>query len=146
MAKLNVYVPDDLKARMDGVSGDVNWSEVVRPALQAAVADEEHRRNRSMDTVIERLRASKQEALRDQETKGKKEGRRWAEDHASYDELRLISKIELGPREAADYLIEALDLSYEELAGKFGEGVTDEYLIAWIESVQEFFAEVEDKL
>jgi hypothetical protein len=52
----------------------------------------------------------------------------------------------LGPREAADYLIEALDLSYEELAEKFGEGVTDEYLIAWIESVQEFFAEVEDKL
>ena len=38
MARLSIYIPDDLKARMDGVGDTVNWSEVVRPAIQAAVA------------------------------------------------------------------------------------------------------------
>jgi hypothetical protein len=59
MAKLNLYVPDDLKARMDAVSDNVNWSEVARPAFQAAVANYEHRKGRNMTTAIERLRASK---------------------------------------------------------------------------------------
>ena len=37
MARVTLYVPDDLKAAMDGVDG-VNWSEIARPAFITAIA------------------------------------------------------------------------------------------------------------
>jgi hypothetical protein len=157
MAKLNLYVPDDLKARMDEVGDRVNWSEVARPALQSALAAEEHRRNANMTTAIERLRASKQETLQNEQANGKQAGREWAEKYASYDDLRRISKIEFAQGvdagriedEAMGCLTEALDWTDDDIAEQLGdEGVmvTNEYAAAWIEGVQEFFAEVKDQL
>jgi hypothetical protein len=121
MAKLNLYVPDDLKARMDAVSDNVNWSEVARPAFQAAVANYEHRKGRNMTTAIERLRASKQETVVSEEASGKAEGRRWAENYASYDDLRRVAKIT-----AAD--LEAEHGAYEALFATLGENVSDDEL------------------
>jgi hypothetical protein len=36
MARVSIYVPVDLKARMDRVRDATNWSEVVRPAILSA--------------------------------------------------------------------------------------------------------------
>ena len=90
MAKLNLYVPDDLKKRMDAVS-DVNWSDITRPALLSALATLEQHRSPDMSTTIERLRASKAESLKRDELEGQTHGREWAEQHADYDELRRLS-------------------------------------------------------
>jgi len=59
MARVNIYVPADLKARMDTVRRSTNWSEVVRPAILSAVASDEQRKGANMKTpdlnaVVER--------------------------------------------------------------------------------------------
>ena len=38
MPKVTVYVPDDLKARMDAVGESVNWSGEAQKAFQCALA------------------------------------------------------------------------------------------------------------
>ena len=78
MGKINLYLPDELKARMDAV-GDVNWSDIARPAFYSALATLEQRRNLNVDTTIERLRASKAESLKRDELEGQTHGRGWAE-------------------------------------------------------------------
>lgn len=37
MARISIYVPDDLKALMDAAGDTINWSEVARPAFEAAL-------------------------------------------------------------------------------------------------------------
>jgi hypothetical protein len=140
MARLSIYVTDELKARMDEVGNDVNWSEVVRPAIQAAITIHEHRRSPSMATAIERLRASKREAEKED---GKAAGREWAESKASYRELDSVSGILLDPEEWRDVKQHLLDV--------FGikstdEKPTEQYIASFLEGAQEFFDEVKDKL
>jgi hypothetical protein len=152
MARLSIYVTDELKARMDQVGDRVNWSEVVRPAIQAAVATYEYRRSPSMPTVIERLKASKQKAEQQDMTEGKRAGRTWAEQEASYPELRRVAKIS---DEAFGFetLKKAVDpdnnLSdqevWEEMFGKDSD-LSEEYIEAFIDGAQELFHEIADKL
>ena len=102
--------PDELKARMDAV-GDVNWSDIARPAFYSALATLEQRRNPDVNTTVERLRASKAESLKRDELEGQTHGREWAAQHADYDELRRLAEltdpvINAGPLEA---LIRAID-------------------------------------
>lgn len=157
MAKLNIYVPDDLKARMDEVGDKVNWSEVARPALRAAVANFEHRKDKTMTTAIERLRASKAQSAQRDEMEGKEHGREWAESAAAYDDLVRVSEIAYNaPPEHIDpryYITKALDPNQnlspgEALEHLFGEheGLSDKYLFAWVEGAREFFDEVRDQL
>jgi hypothetical protein len=44
-----------------------------------------------METAIERLRASKQESAQSDQLKGKEHGREWAENDATYDDLRRVA-------------------------------------------------------
>jgi hypothetical protein len=155
MAKLNIYVPDELKQRMDAV-GDINWSDVARPSFYAALATHEQRRNPSMENAIERLRASKEETIKQDELQGKRDGRHWAENSASYEELRRVAKIDLDDisddmvhvlRNAVDPRHEMMD---DEFRNIFGDPahieMSDEYVEAFIEGAQEFWDEVEHKL
>jgi hypothetical protein len=153
MARVNIYVPDNLKARMDGAGETINWSEVVRPVIQSAIADFEHRKDRNMSTAIARLRASKQEHVQSEQTFGKEAGRKWAEDRASYEDLVRLSSSELDEWEnPSDLLDDAVnpsdDLTAEEVI-EFTHGetqATKEYVAAFIEGAKEFFAEVRDKI
>lgn len=157
MARLSIYVTDELKARMDEVGDDVNWSEVVRPAIQSAIAIHQQRRSPSMTTAIERLRASKQEGEKRDIEGGRKDGRQWAEYHASYRALRHVAEIpHANIDEAAHWtnLKHALDPdddlpdSREFCAQFFGTEahVSGEYLNGFIEGAAEFFDEVKDKI
>jgi hypothetical protein len=149
MARLNIYVSDELKARMDEVGDDVNWSEVVRPAIHAAVANHEHRRSPSMNSAIERLRASKQEAVQEDTADGKRDGREWAEATAEYKELSRISKID---DSTLDNLWRAVDPNLDEseffkyVFGDIDEEPSEEYVEGFIEGAKEFFSEVRNKL
>lgn len=162
MARLSIYVPDELKGRMDAVGDAVNWSEVARPAFVSAVANHEHRKGRSVSTAIERLRASKAQHLNFLEGGGKAAGRRWAENFATYAELKAVAGIGLenqDPDEAGalSVLVDVLDpqrespdIFYETLgleADRQLSGVSlNRYASAFVEGAQEFFEEVEDQL
>jgi len=155
MAKLNIYVPDELKQRMDAV-GDINWSDVARPSFYAALATHEQRRNPSMQNAIERLRASKEETIKQDELQGKRDGRYWAENSASYEQLRRVAKIDIGllAGDALDVFRGAVDphhqLQDDEFKNIFGDPahieMSDEYVEAFIEGAQEFWEEVEHEL
>jgi hypothetical protein len=153
MARINIYVPDELKARMDSAGDTVNWSEVARPAIQAAVANFEHRKGQTMTTAIERLRASKAESAQASLSDGRAGGRQWAENHASYKELRRLMDHDLHQVDAESALRNAVDpkeeLDYHEFlhstVGADNE-YDDEYIEGFAKGAQEFFAEVYDKL
>jgi hypothetical protein len=88
MPKVNLYVPDDLKALMDDAGGDVNWSAIAQRAFREAISTHHIPRDRSnMGHVIERLRASKGRFEDRQLAAGKKAGTKWAEAQAEYFEL-----------------------------------------------------------
>jgi len=85
---------------------------------------------------------------------GMQDGREWAEQHASYEDLYRLSE-EGG--DDLDVLRKAVDPNDELSSAEFGEycfgdtvkksGVLhEEYVSAWIAGAREFFNEVRDKL
>lgn len=157
MARVNIYVTDELKARMDAVGDTVNWSEVVRPAIQAAVADREHRRTRTMDSAIERLRHSKQKYHWGETEDGYKAGWMWAENEAEYDDLVRISNIKPPPVTYPGWYWETLQRTLNRYSASeickvvFGileppENISDKYVAAFIEGARKFFEEVRHKI
>jgi len=158
LARVAIYVPDDLKRRMDDVGDGINWSDVARPAFLAALAIYHHRRGPNMTTTIERLRASKAQSSKRDELQGKADGRRWAENHAEYDELRRVAEINdtefQSGSDPIEVLYQAIDPDRELTVGEFREHcfgderatVSDEYVEAFIEGAQELFSEIADQL
>lgn len=91
MARMNISLPDPLKAHMDTVASEVNWSQVATEAFEVklgALAVE--RAKHDMQAVIDRLRASK----RSQETQEFQDGHRagvaWAKEKAPYKALKNL--------------------------------------------------------
>src|SRR5271155_4584492 len=79
MPKVNLYVPEDLKARMDDTGEAVNWSAVAQRAFREAISTHQIQQGRSdMEHVIERLRASKERYEDRQLAAGKEAGSKWA--------------------------------------------------------------------
>lgn len=157
MARVSIYVSDDLKSRMAEVGDALNWSDIARPAFEAAIATFNHQRGRNMETVIERLRASKAQYTHHAEGHGKAAGRQWGSDKASFFELRAISELDLGVltdnlERIEGAIVRALDPenTYGSDAAEiiFGDRAwpTKEWLLGWIEGAQELFEEVKDQL
>ena len=95
MPKVNLYVPEDLKARMDDTGEAVNWSAVAQRAFREAISTHHIQQDRSgMEHVIERLRASK-ERYEDRElATGKEVGSKWAKTKAEYFELVAVASFD----------------------------------------------------
>lgn len=155
MARVSIYVPDDLRARMDRIGEAANWSEVVRPAILSEVASREHRIGANMTTVIERLRASKEKHLQETSKWGLEAGRAWATNKAEYADLVGVSQIVKYSRNdwASASLRSAVDPEYsmrdQELFEYFNlepKDVSEALLEAFIKGAQEAYEEVKDKL
>jgi hypothetical protein len=151
MARISIYVTDDLKKRIDAAGDDtINWSEVARPALSAALAAFEHRKGKNMTTAVERLRASKQETEQDEKVQGTSDGRNWAENDAEYIWLRRLYEMDDRPEELIKELALAIDPSgeinlsevVEKCFGEVSAKPSDEYVEAFIEGAVDFFKEV----
>jgi hypothetical protein len=100
MPKVNLYVPDDLKARMDETGEAVNWSGVAQRAFREAISTHQTRKDRSdMEHVIERLRASKERYENRQLAVGKEEGTKWARTQAEYFELVAVASFDPDARQ-----------------------------------------------
>ena len=153
MARISLYVTDELKARMDEAP-DVNWSDVARPAFLMALAVQKQRSEQTMQNAIERLRASKEAVAKRDDLEGKAHGREWAEQSAEYDDLKRVSAIEVSfstfPLEELQHAIDPSDdLSLTEFCEQiFGDGdaPSEEYAAAFIRGAQEFFAEASKKI
>src|SRR5258708_2891923 len=92
MPKVTLYIPDDLKARMDGAGEAVNWSGVAQRAFREAISTHSISKDHSdMENVIERLRASKERFEDRQLEGGKAVGSRWAKTKAEYFELAAVA-------------------------------------------------------
>jgi hypothetical protein len=92
MPKVNLYVSDDLKARMDDTGEAVNWSAVAQRAFREAISTHQIRKDRSdMEHVVERLRASKERYEDRQLAAGREIGAKWAKTQAEYFELVAVA-------------------------------------------------------
>jgi hypothetical protein len=159
MAKMMIYVPDDLKAEMDAAKGQQpNWSALAQEAfrLECGRLANRKRSKGKMDAVIERLRKSKEKFSNDEKISGHAAGRAWAQQEASYEELERLAKWE-----PADYVDdrawEALvaiagdaDLArdyidfWKDQAGN--ETPSEDFVLAFVDGAEEVFNEVADKL
>jgi hypothetical protein len=92
MPSINVYVSDDLKARMDRAAEGVNWSSVAQGAFERALASIPAMEGSKMSAVLERLKASKAEQVDSVAAAGFAAGRRWAENEADYLTLRRVGE------------------------------------------------------
>ncbi len=90
MPRINLYVTDDLKARMDRVADAVNWSAVAQGAFEKALTAWPIMEEAKMAAVLERLRASKVELVDNVVAAGFAAGRVWAETAADYLTLRAV--------------------------------------------------------
>jgi hypothetical protein len=96
MVRMNISLPDDLKRQMDEISG-VNWSEEARGAFEVVVQRHKPIEGTEMEQVINRLRASKEEAEKQEEGKGFEEGQAWAKNEATFVQLRDIKRSGMSP-------------------------------------------------
>jgi hypothetical protein len=96
---------------MDAAEEEVNWSAVAAQAFEAKLAEIASRKEtKTLNDVIQRLRASKQRASDDHYREGEEAGRRWAENEAEADELARL--------ERAQGRADAWELLFEEAAGQ----------------------------
>jgi hypothetical protein len=141
MARISLYIPDDLRTRMNAAGDEINWSEVARPSLTAAVAAFEHEKGQNVSTAIERLRTSKQRFDQQEKISGYNDGKSWAENKAEYHELVRLQRQRKDHPEAApdDALKHAFDPSN---AHKITTWPSAQYGRAFIEGAMKFFSEV----
>jgi hypothetical protein len=141
MARVSIYVPVDLKARMDRVRDTTNWSEVVRPAILSAVTSHEPRKGATMNAVVERLKASKEKHLLETANYGRERGRLWASEKAEYVELRSVVDLAgVNDKEALGSLMSAIDpqnkldrFEFADLIGVEERDMSNEYAVAFVE-------------
>jgi hypothetical protein len=84
-----ITIDSGLDARMRKTTG-VNWSAVASVAFEQELLS--RRRMRTMASVIERLRASKEASATEFHRAGVSAGEEWAKNSAEYDELHLLGE------------------------------------------------------
>jgi hypothetical protein len=150
MARINVSVPDSLKERMSALD-QVNWSEVAQSAFEREIVKHNFEVT-NMEQVVERLRVSKGVYESSEHDRGRKEGQEWACRHATYGDLKAISKLEFDGDDFA--------LQFDAALGndpRRGESFwindetgrvlpSDEYVSGFWDAATDVFAEVEGKL
>lgn len=130
--RTNISVPAPLKRRMEKVR-EVNWSAVAVAAFEAKLASiDQEKKGLDMESVRERLKASKEEHESDSFNQGLDDGELWAKETAEYPELKRLVKLRDKEGEQFDHLF--LDHTrdgmkfHEWLASKIlGKDVVDEY-------------------
>jgi hypothetical protein len=96
---------------MDRVKEPVNWSAVAAEAFELKLGEFARlKKEKTMENVIERLRASKIQRGNTLEKEGREIGAQWAKDQAEYDELERVADAD--PRELFDGLDEPGNYAY----------------------------------
>jgi hypothetical protein len=89
--RTTITVPPELKARMDTVEEEVNWSAVAAQAFEQRLAQIIQQKGpANVDEVIKRLRASKKRIANKRYHQGNQDGAQWARTSAEVDELERL--------------------------------------------------------
>ena len=92
--RTTISISGELKKRMDAAGEDVNWSAVASRAFEAELFEIAAKKGRPpMADVVQRLKASMEQAEERQYHEGKEVGRGWAESDAEADELIRLERI-----------------------------------------------------
>lgn len=91
--RLNITIPQRLKAQMDQLGEQVNWSSVAAEAFQRKIAEVQSGRKRSTkkESIVSRLKAAEKNDPKGFEA-GYKAGAKWAEEKALPRHLRKVEK------------------------------------------------------
>lgn len=166
MARMTIYVADELKARIDDQKENVNWSEVACRAFEIRLGElAAAKQEKTMSEVIERLRASKLKSEDKMTAAGRESGRWWATHRAEYDALKRIAEIDsrdfcsdtpwnnaknlaaailYADENRDDYDRDEVEQVIRDVFDEVSE--SDEYLVGFIEGATEVFDEVKDSL
>jgi hypothetical protein len=128
---MTIYVPDDLKARIDQFPEKRIWSRVAQDAFEAEL----NRRNaikesNTMNDVIERLRASKLEQTRVDREAGWHAGVEWAKQIAEYADLKRAA--------AANELVGSASDPISDDDGDGSDPATDLYVAAYDDDARDY--------
>jgi hypothetical protein len=154
MARMNIYVPDDLKSRMDEAEG-VNWSPLACRAFELKLGEIiTAKGTRTMQDLISRLRAQKAHEAAVSEAafaRSAEIGRRWAESgEASLANFRLFSQAYGGERSEPPEPGTALAKHVAHVAKMVGSGAgldPDEvHVDAFASGVMEVWTAVKDQI
>ena len=95
MARTTISISDDLKKRMDRIKEPVNWSAVAADAFEYKLREiVRNQEGKTMDVVIERLRASRARSGMDYFALGQARGIEWAKQTAEFGELRRLERFD----------------------------------------------------
>lgn len=153
MARINVSVPDSLKERMAALDSRVNWSEVAQTAFEREIVSHNFE-VKNMEQVIERLRVSKTAFADKERAEGVSAGRNWAQQHASYEDLRAVANLDFtGETNYAVLMDKTLgntDLNRDESFWQDGDEVwrlpSNEYVEAFVDGACDVWEQVADKI
>lgn len=167
MARMSIYIPDELKERMDRIVREPNrrgkWSAIAQRAFELELQSK-NIGDGSMDAVIERLRASKEKTEEETRPHWKALGRQWAQQQAEYDELERVGSIDPdiyddgGDEAAHGLLTEIVAKVHDDDIGRhetqsFIEEQTGEHKhpsyaqwCFWLEGAQDVWEEVKDQI
>lgn len=115
--RVSIYVPADLKRRMDKTKEDVNWSALACDAFKAKLGELAQRKDtKNMSDVIERLRATEEAESSEAQKDGLEHGRDWVERSARVPELRKLRTLMVDKcnGDLADWLSESSAYSNSE--------------------------------
>jgi hypothetical protein len=136
MARTTISIPDDLKAEMDALGNEVNWSATAAEAFRAQIERIKVRRSRNegkrMSAAIQRLKASKVDYEGEAHERGHEDGVRWAMERAEYAELKRLS--EAWPQVDTTETIDALGAP-----GVFLRMILDEDDFGGRQSIEDFW-------
>jgi len=91
MARISIYLPDDLKGRMDE-AGDEGWSRIAQIAFETHLINRSiHMNHDDIDAIAERLWKSRDKAMAEARQEGHAAGRQWAAKYAEYYELEAVT-------------------------------------------------------
>jgi post-segregation antitoxin (ccd killing protein) len=164
--RITVTVPDELHERLQKVKESINVSGVCQEAIESAVYIEELKLKgqENMDALIERLKAEKQEFVKQYEEQGYKDGIKEIKDF-SYSQMKALSNFteefvdnwgntdldqiafdnidRLGDEQGVTYIDSEWIKQQERNDSAFDRDI---YTVGWVRGAVEFIDEIEGKL
>lgn len=167
--KMTIYVQDELREMMKEFDQQANWSGVACEAFRSTVYQLRvlkaiQKGDDPMDDVIERLRASKEDAIEADKEKGRVVGSDWAKQTATYAQLRRLGNefpsgvsTEIDALGLAKVILEEECLSWSDMRDAWTDQIgideeeydadhTDGFFSGFIEGALEVWDEVKDEV
>ena len=153
MARINLSIPDAVKAEMDAL-GTINWSEVARAAFEQQIHIRKRMELTEMQATIERLKQSKITARQLDAETGRQEGATWAQKIASYRDLKRVGQLELDKERGG--FASQVDIALGNSGHDWGQSFwndgdlmhipSNDYVEGWHEGAAGIWKQVADKL